>query len=101
MSIETLDTLIPIAGVVIFLGILVFVRITNPENKKIRTRTSFKAIAKKEICPRCGVKMNKKWVKRSLGLSSMEHDSIYEEEMQPEFVCPKCNYKIEAVFNLK
>lgn len=99
MSDEILNRLIPIIGVLIFICAFIYVRKTNPENKKIRTRTSFSAMKRKEICPRCGIKMKKKWVTRSMGLSSIESDSVYEEEAEPEFTCKKCGYKIEAKFD--
>lgn len=99
MSDEILNKVIPLVTAVIFICAFIFVRKTNPENKKIRTRTSFSAIKRKEVCPRCGVKMKKKWVTRPMGLSMIESDSIYEEEAEPEFVCKKCDYKIDANFS--
>ena len=71
----------------------------NPENKKIQTRTSLKALMQRERCPKCGTRMKKKWVTRSLGLSNIEADTVYEREAQPEFICLKCNYKIKATFH--
>lgn len=99
MAEDIINKIIPLIGILVFIGAFVYVRKTNPENKKIRTRTSFSAIKRKEICPRCGVKMKKKWVTRSLGLSMIESDSVYEEDAEPEFTCPKCGYKIEADFS--
>lgn len=96
---EIFNKVIPLVAAVIFICAFIFVRKTNPENKKIRTRKSFAAIKRKEICPRCGVKMKKKWVTRSIGLSMIESDSVYEEEAEPEFTCKKCGYKIDAEFS--
>lgn len=96
---EILNKVIPLIAVIIFICTFIFVRKTNPENKKIRTRTSFSAIKRKEVCPRCGIKMKKKWVTRSRGLSMIESDSVYEEEAEPEFICKKCGYKIDADFS--
>lgn len=98
---EILNHLIPILALLIFVVAFIHVRKTNPENKKIRTRTSFKAIKRKEICPYCGIEMKKNWVRKSLGLSWNNSDTVYEEESEPEFICQKCGYKIEAVFTLK
>lgn len=43
--------------------------------------------------------MKKKWVTRSIGLSMIENDSVYEEEAEPEFTRKKCGYKIDAEFS--
>ena len=57
-----LDKIVPLVAVLVFLGALIYVRKTNPENKRIQTRTSFSALTRKETCPYCGVKMKKTWV---------------------------------------
>lgn len=101
MPIEIVNKFLPLVAMIIFILLFIYVRKSNPENKTIRTRTSIESLGKKEICPRCGIKMEKKWVKKSLGLSEIEFDSIYEEEMQPEFECKKCGYKVEAKFRIK
>ena len=96
---EWVGGLIPAMAVLLFLCAFVYVRRTNPENKKIQTRTSLKALMQRERCPKCGTRMKKKWVTRSLGLSNIEADTVYEREAQPEFICIKCNYKIKATFH--
>ena len=97
-----INRIVPLAAVLVFLGVLIFVRKTNPENKRIRTRTSFSALRRKEICPYCGVKMKKTWAYKDMGVSlDSDIHTVYEREMQPQFECPKCNYKIEAVFTTK
>lgn len=101
MSEELIGDIMWITAVILFVLLFIYVRKTNPENKKIYTRTSIDSLKRKELCPRCGIKMEKKWVKKSLGLSSIEDDSVYEEEMRPEFICKKCGYKIDAKFTLK
>lgn len=95
---EILSRVVPIAAIFIFVCAFVHTRITNPENKHLRTRTSVEALRRKEICPRCGVRMKKTWVKRSMGLSRTDPNRVYEELAAPEFTCPKCRYKIEAQF---
>lgn len=54
---------------------------------------------RKEKCPKCGIKMKKKWVMHSLGLPNTNRNKVYEREAKPEFICKKCGYKIEAIFD--
>lgn len=95
---EMVNGLIPAGALFLFVCAFVHVRRTNPENKKIRTRISPKAMMRRQKCPRCGETMKKTWVKRSLGMPYIEQDTVYEQEAEPEFTCPECKYKIKAKF---
>lgn len=98
---QYINILIPTITVIIFVCAFIYVRKTNPENKKIVTRTSLKSIFKKKKCPKCGCKMKKRWIKRQLGQSYIEDRTVYEIEAQPKYICPMCNYEIHAKFELK
>lgn len=99
MNGSLMDNLIPIIGVSIFILLVIYIRITNPENKKIRTRTNVKSVVRKEICPRCGTRMKKEWKTKELGYSNIDFQNVIEKEIEPEFICKKCNYVIKAKFH--
>ena len=92
------DKIMPVLAILFVLILVIYVRKSNPQNKKIRKRTSIESLVKSQICPKCGIKMNKTWAEKDLGYSDIEFDSIIEKEIRPEFICSKCNYKIKADF---
>ncbi len=101
MKEQFIEILIPTIAVLIFICAFIYVRKTNPQNKKIVTRTTFKSIFRKEKCPKCGCKMKKKWMIKDLGQSYIEYSNIYEREAQPRYICPICKYEIKEKFELK
>lgn len=101
MEEQFINKLIPAIAVLIFICAFIYVRKTNPQNKKIVTRTSLKSIFRKEKCPKCGYKMKKKWIIKDLGQSYIEYSTVYEREAQPKYICPRCKYEIKEKFGLK
>ncbi len=99
MKEQFIEILIPTIAVLIFICAFIYVRKTNPQNKKIVTRTTFKSIFRKEKCPKCGCKMKKKWMIKDLGQSYIEYSNIMKERHNLDIFAQYVNMKLRKSLN--
>ena len=80
--------IISVVAIAIFIGLLLYVKITNPHNKKITTQYIMKGYFRKNYCPKCNDIMSKSWKK--LVLYQGPRAEGYLKYLQ--FHCSNCGY---------
>ena len=78
--------IISVVAIAIFIGLLLYVKITNPHNKKITTRYIIDGYFKKQYCPKCNTLMSRSW-KRVIMYSGPRHEG-YVKYLQ--YTCDSC-----------